>query len=486
MQTGAVEMVSVSSSGQIGNAAPFQLESSLPSISADGRYVAFRSNAANFANVPFGSTNVFVHDRTTGTTTLASTSTAGDPANNGGAGAPTISADGRYIEFESAASNLVSGVDPNEQNVYVKDLQTGDVTLANVRTDGTTPTFAQGGMVWYASMSGDGNIVAFVAHAAVAEGVYAPGAQAGVFDLYTHNLTTSVTTFIASLSGSTPMLSYTGQYIEFNNGDDILVADTQAGTLTEASVAPNGATPNGSPQDAALPEGISADGRYVLFTTDDPDFGPVGGAFIRDLQTGTTTLMAGTPLGAPGAGIGAAGLSPDGNVVAVASELQFDPSASYPRRPGALQLEQPLCGAWARPGHGDAVAGHRVGGGGRFEYRDRRSRGRVWLAHARPANRVPGAGVGVCDGVVLDRRHRRMFIHLPRPHRARHRPDHWLLRHERGRDLRRGRFAVRDSVDDMDSAVSRRRNLRQGGVVDDRARCGGGARQGHLFGAGGR
>ena len=94
-------------------------ESYTPSISADGRYVAFRSAASNLAP---GDTNraidVFVHDGTTGTTNRVSVRSNGDQA-NANSFAPSISADGRYAAFHSYATNLVSGDTNDLFDVFV-------------------------------------------------------------------------------------------------------------------------------------------------------------------------------------------------------------------------------------------------------------------------------------------------------------------------------------------------------------------------------
>jgi Tol biopolymer transport system component len=103
-QMGQTSRVSVSSAGQEGNSRSFD-----PGISADGRYVAFRSNADNLVE---GDTNggIFVHDRQTGQTGWLSHG-----------GYPSISADGRYVAFHSYASNLVED-DTNEHNdIFVHD-----------------------------------------------------------------------------------------------------------------------------------------------------------------------------------------------------------------------------------------------------------------------------------------------------------------------------------------------------------------------------
>ncbi|MDT7943806.1 MAG: hypothetical protein RQ985_04565, partial [Dehalococcoidia bacterium] len=132
-----------------------------PSISADGRYVAFESIASNL--VP-GDTNgvsdVFVHDRLTGQTTrvsVASDGTQGHSASDH----PSISADGRYVAFESFASNLVPGDTNGKRDVFVHDRLTGQTARVSVASDGTQGN----GDSIYPSISADGRYVAFVSGA---------------------------------------------------------------------------------------------------------------------------------------------------------------------------------------------------------------------------------------------------------------------------------------------------------------------------------
>src|SRR5439155_460298 len=111
---GVTERVSVASDVTQSNERSFN-----PSISADGRFVAFESFASNLVS---GDTNsgddVFVHDRLTGATervSVASDATQG----NGGSGGASISADGRFVAFRSNASNLISGDTDGGQDVFV-------------------------------------------------------------------------------------------------------------------------------------------------------------------------------------------------------------------------------------------------------------------------------------------------------------------------------------------------------------------------------
>ncbi len=144
--------VSVSSAGVLGNG-----DSSSPALSADGRRVAFVSAASNLVDGDSGSyDDVFVRDLVTGVTTRVSVAPGGVEA-NGHSSAPSISADGRRVAFVSRASNLVAGDTNSAADVFVVDVATLSVSRASVRAAST-----QGNLGSYApSISGNGAFVAF-------------------------------------------------------------------------------------------------------------------------------------------------------------------------------------------------------------------------------------------------------------------------------------------------------------------------------------
>jgi Tol biopolymer transport system component len=188
-QVGSIERVSVASDGSEGND-----YSAYPSISADGRYVAFESWASNLVD---GDTNysydVFVHDRWTGETTCVSIASDGTHGNNFSY-SPSISANGRYVAFSSDANRLVSGDTNNSTDVFVHDRWTGETTRVSIASDGT-----QGNDVSSdPSISADGRFVAFQSSAS--------------------NLVISDT----------------------NNASDIFVHDRQAGETSIVSIASDG------------------------------------------------------------------------------------------------------------------------------------------------------------------------------------------------------------------------------------------------------
>lgn len=108
-----------------------------PSISADGRYVAFASHATNLvAGDRNGRIDIFVRDMQTGTLVRVSVAQDGAEA-NGSSSSPSLSADGRYLGFVSNASNLVGGDTNGVRDVFVKDLLTGEIARVSAEPDGT-------------------------------------------------------------------------------------------------------------------------------------------------------------------------------------------------------------------------------------------------------------------------------------------------------------------------------------------------------------
>ena len=157
-EAGAISttQVSVDSVGTEGNA-----DSNAPSISADGRYVAFESDATNLLGVGNDnnvSADVFVHDLQTGTTTRVSVDSAGTEG-DAGSRTPSLSTDGRYVAFESDAINLIGvGNDTNgSTDVFVHDRQTGATTRVSVDLDGVEGN----GNSNNPSISADGSSVIF-------------------------------------------------------------------------------------------------------------------------------------------------------------------------------------------------------------------------------------------------------------------------------------------------------------------------------------
>ncbi|MEG4277599.1 calcium-binding protein, partial [Microcoleus sp. MON1_C1] len=300
--------VSVDSTGNPGNNF-----SGNPSISADGRFVAFTSVASNL--VP-GDTNgyihVFVRDLSTNTTTRISVDSAGNQGNRGSL-SPSISANGRFVAFTSVATNLVPGDTNNSLDIFMRDLSTNTTTRVSVDSAGNQANNGSGDL----SISADGRFVAFSSNAAN----LVPGDTNNNYDVFVRDLLTNTTTRVSvSSSGeqgfgdsSSPSISADGRFVAFsssaanlvpgdtNNGDDIFVRDLSTNTTTRVSVDSAGNPGN----NRSFASSISADGRRVAFSSSAANLVPGdtnNGAdiFVRDLSTNTTTRVSVDSAGNPG------------------------------------------------------------------------------------------------------------------------------------------------------------------------------------------
>jgi Tol biopolymer transport system component len=130
-----------------------------PVMSAYGRYVAYTSNATDLVpglTINNGFQNVFVTDLQAGTTTMLDINAVGTAAGNVGGSAPSISSDGRYVAFESFSSDLIPGGTTKFPNVYVRDLQAHTTSLVSVNDAGTGDAGGSAPII-----SGNGQFVAF-------------------------------------------------------------------------------------------------------------------------------------------------------------------------------------------------------------------------------------------------------------------------------------------------------------------------------------
>jgi len=208
--TGVTERVSVDSSGLQATG-----RSDLASISADGSLVAFQSDASNLvAGDTNNRTDVFVHDRTTGVTERISVDSSGAEGNDT-SGAPAISGDGRFVAFESLATNLVAGDTNGQVDVFVHDRSTGTTERVSVATSG-----AQADQDCLdPSTSSDGNLVAFGSLSALLVG----GDQNGQADVFVHDRTTGITERVSvdsagdegDLGSLVPLISADGHTVAF-------------------------------------------------------------------------------------------------------------------------------------------------------------------------------------------------------------------------------------------------------------------------------
>ena len=199
-----------------------------PSINSDGQFIAFSSFAKNFATVAGSSHQIFIHDRlagANGTTSLISQDSGGN-SGNGNSSAPSVSGDGRFVAFWSLATNLVVG--PTGQQIYVHDRNTGlNGTNSLVSRDFTVPT--QGGNQDSSdpSISLNGQVVTFVSLATnLISGI--SGQQ-----VYTRDLPSGTTALVSRdnslglIAGSgvstSPSASSDGSFVAFSSTSTNLV-----------------------------------------------------------------------------------------------------------------------------------------------------------------------------------------------------------------------------------------------------------------------
>ncbi len=320
-----------------------------PVLSADGRYVAFESNAANLSgedNDAFR--DVFLRDTQTGAITLVSRRSAAEGGTGGNDVSEVhgISADGRYVAFSSDADNLSASDDNAHRNVFVRDTATATTILVSRQSAGDGGDGGDG-QAGFASMSADGRYVAFGSSSSN----LAADDDNGETDIFVRDLQTNTTTLVSrrsALSGNGPAndssfnadISADGRYVAFESSADnlstiddnavfnVFVRDLQTGSVRVVSRRSAGGPDGGDGGNGhSRHPSLSADGRYVAFDSEadnlsDEDDNAVVNVFVRDLELDTTTLGSRQS----GAGAGADGdseyavLSPDARLLAFDSE----------------------------------------------------------------------------------------------------------------------------------------------------------------------
>jgi Tol biopolymer transport system component len=291
-----------------------------PAISADGRWVAYDCFGCELVagqQSDGGSTQAYLYDRLTGANALASHGASAPTATgDGGSRTVALSADGRYVLFESTAANLVAGQSRSDfANLFVFDRTTGAVKLvSHTAASATTPIDA---FTSNEVISADGRWIAF---SSIAPNLV-PGATDG------------------------------------NGRNDVFLYDQTTGALTLVSHAA------GSPTAAAAGESwdgsLSADGRWLVFSSRAADLlpglaGDVNNVFLYDRDTGTNSLVSSAP-GAPGTpvtgGADSPSISADGSCIAFLSPAGPD----RPGQPGpsdfvSLYVQERATGARALVG----------------------------------------------------------------------------------------------------------------------------------------
>ena len=276
---GATELISKTSDDAQANHDSYD-----PDISADGRYVVFSSNASNLV---YGDTNnktdIFIKDNQTGGINRISVSATGDQS-NGSSYSPSISGNGRYIIFDSLASNLVPADTNSWFDTFRKDNQTGEIMRVSTNSSGAQASgMSSCPPVYFVArpaVSADGTYVSFISCATN----LVQGDTNNARDVFLKDMSTGNTTLISAGSdgiqsnGNSGYSAITpdGRYIAFesyatnlvpyddNESVDVFVKDRISGKLTVVSTDGDGINGTGDSRDAA----ITADGQELVFSSD--------------------------------------------------------------------------------------------------------------------------------------------------------------------------------------------------------------------------
>jgi Tol biopolymer transport system component len=330
LESGVTERVSVDSAGVQANGISYY-----PSLSFDGRFVAFHSGASNLvAGDANGKWDVFVRDRQLARTELISLSSNGAQGDgDSGNSTHAISADGRFVVFGSAATNLVAGDTNGLWDVYVRDRQAGVTIRASLGPAGVEPDAPCTG----AAISAEGLHVAF--HSGATNLV----ANDHNFDddVFVRDLASAQATRVSvdsagregNRDSTRGVLSGDGRFVEFvslatnlvagdtNGYDDVFVHDRQTGATTRVNVSSSGVQGDSWSSSSS----ISADGRYAAFHSRAARLVPgdtngTWDAFVHDRLLGETLCISVSSSGAQGDDESASpSISADGRRIAFVS-----------------------------------------------------------------------------------------------------------------------------------------------------------------------
>ncbi len=408
-RTGRLSVVSRGPAGRWGDG-----NSSEPAMSPDGRWIAFASLATNLvAGDREGFVDVFLKD-TASDTIVRVSQTAGGAGGNGDSGAPAISADGRFVAFVTEASNLAGSDANNAVDVVLWDRTTGQFEAMSVRADGLSTGNAASDSP---GISADGGVVVFASDASNLV-VGDRNGERDVFVRVRGRRATERVSLAeggAEAAGisDAPAISGDGLVVAFHSdaanlvaGDgnqawDVFVRDRGANRTELVSSRGTPAVPGDS--DSAFP-GVSADGRHVAFSSAATNFdgrNPDGHlvTFVHDRTTRSVTRVSGPPApGVPGGDTYVDGISADGRFVSFSSD---DPGQA----PGGLP-EVYRAFVWDRwTGESDLISANDAGyGTEESSFYGRPSADGRWVVFASLGfNLVAGDGNAAYDVFRLDR-----------------------------------------------------------------------------------
>jgi Tol biopolymer transport system component len=298
MQSGALEMISKSAAG-----GPSDGPSIHPSLSADGRYVCFNSGTTNLVS-PAASGNfaIFVRDRLSGVTELASVNSAGAQANNTSELA-TISADGRFVAFASYADNLVLGHPfTGMRDIYLHDRTASTTILVSQGPGGALANSSS----YESALSGDGRLVAFRSQA---DNLVPNGTTPGRQHIYVFDRTTGALTLASAAANGQeadgdsykPSLSANGRFLAFETYSTNLLQPTSPGAATVVvrdlamgAILDVNKDSLGQPITyPTLQPSLSANGRFVAFRSGPVLYNASGSVYVRDRLLGKTIAACG-------------------------------------------------------------------------------------------------------------------------------------------------------------------------------------------------
>ncbi len=340
VRTGAMTLASVSTLGADGDD-----QAGNVSLAPAGRYIAYSSAASNLVPSDTNdSADVFVYDSFTNRTERVSVATGGIEA-DGNSQTPSISADGRFVAFDSFSDALVSDDNNALSDIFMHDRQTGDTVRVSVAADGTQAD----NMSFNPSVSEDGRWVAFVSYAAnlVADDInllrdaFIKDTQTGLVERISVADVTGAEADDESgeflFTGDARVVSNDGRYVAFesfatnlnaadqNQYKDVYVRDRQDGRTRLISANTVGAAGNGDSDSPSM----TTDGRFVVFISEASDLVGSDGngyrdVFLRDTSSGITERVSIATDGSEGNGNsgerGGVAISEDGRYAVFTSE----------------------------------------------------------------------------------------------------------------------------------------------------------------------
>ncbi len=274
--------VSVRSNGSEANS-----DNDFGAVSGNGRYVTFEATGRFTKGDSPGSEDVFRHDRRTGKTRRASLKSNGKQVPGGGANDSSISGGGRYVAFHAEGA-FVPGDGNGKDDIYVKDMKTGKVRRASVRSDGSELPYDS----LHPAISANGRFVAFDS-----DGPFVGGDTNGISDVFRHDMKTGKTIRVDIRSDGTqstmdiygfgaseePSISADGNLIAYESTDspmtpqgdyglfgdaDVYARNVKQGTTVRVSLKADGTEAEPTNNQTNKFPAVSGNGRFVAFSAD--------------------------------------------------------------------------------------------------------------------------------------------------------------------------------------------------------------------------